>query len=170
MQFKTQKQPSSLILEIEADTLAADLEETHQTLHNNLQEVQSCQKKYTGSKDVILDIGNKFWFQTWHFRTTRLSKKLNYKRKGPYAVSNFINKNAYKLDFPDTIWKHNFSHLSLLDRYTFPTSGQPPFDPQQTIVNHSNQWEVDRLLDCKRRYLKLHYLVQWTGYSYLRSS
>lgn len=37
MQFRAQKQPSSLTLAIEADTFSAGLEETNQTLSENLQ-------------------------------------------------------------------------------------------------------------------------------------
>jgi len=32
------------------------------------------------------------------------------------------------------------------------------------------EWEIERILDSKRRYRKLHYLVQWAGYNYLRTS
>jgi hypothetical protein len=35
------------------------------------------------------------------------------------------------------------------------------------IVDHSEEWEVDRILDSKRRYRKLHYLVPWAGYRYV---
>ena len=38
MQFKAQKQPSSLNSEIQADTFPAGWEETHQTLGKNMQE------------------------------------------------------------------------------------------------------------------------------------
>jgi hypothetical protein len=38
------------------------------------------------------------------------------------------------------------------------------------IVDDSEEWEVDRILDSKRRYWKLHYLVQWAGYGYVRTS
>jgi hypothetical protein len=170
MQFKAPKQPSSLNSEIQADTFAAGLEETHQTLRKNLQEAQANQTKYAGGKEVIFEVGDKVWLSTRHFRTTRPSKKLDYKRTGPYTVSKVINKNAYKLDLPYTIRKHNVFHVSLLDRYTPPTAGQPPSEPQPTVVDDSDEWEVDRILDSKRRYRKPHYLVQWAGYSYVRTS
>jgi len=170
MQFKAPMQPSSLNSEIQADTFAAGLEETHQTLRKNLQEAQANQTMYAGGKEVIFEVGDKVWLSTRHFRTTRPSKKLDYKRTGPYTVSKVINKNAYKLDLAYTIRKHNVFHVSLLDRYTPPTAGQPPSEPQPTIVDDSDKWEDDRILDSKRRYRKLHYLVQWAGYSYVQTS
>jgi len=81
-----------------------------------------------------------------------------------------INKNAYKLDLPKTMRNHNVFHVSLLDRYTPPTIGQPSTEPHLVIVDDSEEWEVHRILDSKRRYRKLHYLVQWAGYSHVRTS
>jgi len=170
MQFKALKQPSSLNSEIQADTFAAGLEETHQALRKNLQEAQANQTKYAGGKDVVFEIGERVWLSMQHFRTTRLSKKLDYKWKRPYMVSKVINKNAYKLDLPYTIWKHNVFHVSLLDRNTSPTASQPPSEPQLPVVDDSDEWEVDRILNFKRRNRKLHYLRPWVGYSYVRTS
>jgi hypothetical protein len=82
MQFKAPKQPSSLKSEIHADTFAAGLEETHQTLRWNWQEAQARQPKYAGSKAVVLEVGDNVCLSTQHFRTTRPSKKLDYKRTG----------------------------------------------------------------------------------------
>jgi len=129
MQFKAPKQPSSLNSEIQAHTFAAGLDETHQTLRKNLQEAQANQTKYASGKAVVFEVGEKVWLSTRHFRTTRLSKKLDYQRTGPYTGSKVINTNAYKLDLPYMIRKHNVFHVSLLDRYTPPTAGQPPSEP-----------------------------------------
>jgi hypothetical protein len=61
-------------------------------------------------------------------------KKLYYKRTGPYTVRKFINKNAYKLELPSTMWNHNVFHVSLLNRYTPPVGGQPPSELHPVIV------------------------------------
>jgi hypothetical protein len=169
MQFKTPK-ASSLKSETEADVLLEGLEETHRVLRENLLEAQEKQTKYAGGKEITFEVGDRVWLSTRHFRTTRPSKKLDYKRAGLYTVSKTINKNAYKLDLPKTMRNHNVFHVSLLDRYTPPTIGQPPSEPHPVIVDDSEEWEVDRILDSKRRYRKLHYLVQWAGYSHVRTS
>ena len=132
MQFKAPKQPSSLNSETQADTFTADLEETHQTLSKNLQEAEASQTKCASSKVVIFEVGDNLWLSMRHFQTTRPSKKLDYKRTGPYTVSNVINKNGYKLDLPYTIRKHNIFHVSLLDRYT-------PLTALTCHLNHSRQ-------------------------------
>ena len=40
-------------------------------------------------------------------------------------------------------------------------------EPQPTIVDDDAEYEVERILDSKRRYRKLYYHVQWAGYNYL---
>jgi len=55
---------------------------------------------------------------------TRLSKKLDYKRTGRYTESMVSDKNAYKLDLPYTIRKHNVFHLSLFHHYTPPSASR----------------------------------------------
>jgi hypothetical protein len=75
MQFKAPKQQSSLNLEIEADPVAAGLEETQQTLHKNLQIAQARQTKYAAGEQLVFELGDKVLFSTWYFRTTRPQKK-----------------------------------------------------------------------------------------------
>ena len=65
---------------------------------------------------------------------------------------------------------HNVFHVSLLDRYTPPVGGQPSSALHLMIVEETEEWEVDHILDSRRRYRKLHYLVQWAGYNHIRTS
>jgi hypothetical protein len=85
-------------------------------------------------------------------------------------VSKIINKHAYKLDMPKTMRNHNVFHVSQLDHYTPPVVGQPSSEPHPVIVEDSEEWEVERILDSKQLYRKLHYLVRWAGYSHIRTS
>jgi len=96
--------------------------------------------------------------------------KLHYKRTGPYTVSKVINHNTYKLDIPYRIWIDNVSHVSLPDGYMPPTAGQRPSEPRLTVVDDCDCWEVDQIFDSKWCYRKLHYLLQWVGYSNLQTS
>jgi len=157
--------------EVRADAMAAGLEETHRLLKENLLEAQTRQSKYAAGKEMTFGIGDKVWLPTRNFRTTRPSKKLDYNRTGLYTVSMIINQIASKLDWPKTMRNHNIFHVSQLDRYTPPVTGQPQSEPNPIIVDDLDEkWEVDRILVSKRRYGKLHYLVQWAGYNYLRTS
>jgi hypothetical protein len=149
MQFKAPNQRSSLNSETQADMFAAGLEETHQTLRKNFQQAQANQTKYTGGEEVVFEAGDTVWLSPRHFWTTRPSKKLDYKRTGPYTVSKVSNQNAYQLDLPHTIRKDNVFHVSLLDRYTPQIAGQPPYEQQPTVVDDSDKWEVDSIHDSK---------------------
>jgi len=171
IQFKPPKVTSNLRTEIRADAMAAGLEETHRLLKENLLEAQTRQSKNAGGKEMTFGVGDKVWLLTRNFRTTRPSKKLDYKRTGPYTVSKIINENAYRLDLPKTMRNHNVFHVSQLDRFTPQVTGQPQSEPNPIIVDDlEEEWEVDRILDSKRRYRKLHYLVQWAGYNYIHTS
>jgi len=88
---------------------------------------------------VTFNVGDKVWLSTRNIKTTRLSKKLDYKRVGPYKVSKVINQNAYKLDLPNTLRIHNVFHVSLLDVYTPPVTGQLPEEPLPTLADDSNE-------------------------------
>ena len=170
MQFKPPKAPSNLRSEILADATVSGMEETHQLLRQSLLEPQVGQSKYAGGKDGTLEVGYKVWLSTRHFRTTRPSKKLDYKRTGPYTVSKIINKNVYQLDLLKTMRNHNVFHVLQLDHYTPPVVGQPSSEPHPVIVDDSEEWEVERILDSKQRYWKLHYLIQWAGNIHRRTS
>ena len=64
---------------------------------------------------------------------------------------------------------HNDFHVSLFDPYPPPVAGQPSSEPHPMIVNESEEWEVDSILDSRRCYWKLHFLVQWAGYNHIRT-
>jgi len=171
MQFKRPLSDTRLPSEQAATSYAEQLQETHEKLKLNILEAQKHQTKYAKGKDVIFNVGDKVWLSTRHIKTSRLSKKLDYKRIGPYTVSKVINKNAYKLDLPITLRIHNVFHVSLLDKYSPPVTGQLPEEPLPILANDGNEeWEVERILDSRRRYRKIQYLVQWAGYAYIRVS
>jgi len=167
MQFKAPNTPAALKSEIKADAALEALEETHQIPWENLLEAQQWHTKYPGGKEITCIFGDQVWLSTKHFRTARPLKKLDYQCTGPYTVSNVINKNSYKVDLSNTMRNHNVFHVSPLDRNAPPVETQPPSQPQPTIVDDSKEWEVDHVLDCKRRYRKLHYLVHWWGYCHI---
>jgi hypothetical protein len=68
---------------------------------------------------------------------------------------------------------NNVFHVSLLDRYIGPVPGQQPSDPPPAITAENpddEEWEVERILNSRKRYRKLWYLVQWAGHNYVNRS
>jgi hypothetical protein len=100
-------------------------------------------------------------------------KKLNYKRLGPFKVTKVINRNAYHLKLPYSMKIHNVFPVSLLNRYVSPVPGQQPSDPPPAITAENpddEEWEVEQVLDSRKQYKKLWYLVQWAGHNYVNTS
>jgi len=161
MQFKAPN-ASHLKSERQVGATIEGLAETHRPLGENIPETQQRQTMSAGRTEITFYLGDKVWLSTNHFWTTRPSKKLNFKRAGPYSVSQVINPIAHKLHLPKTMQNHNVCHGSQLDRFTPPVSSQPSNEPLPSIFNDSEEWEVDLLLDSKRGYRKHHYLVQCT--------
>jgi hypothetical protein len=54
------KQPSRLKSKVQADTFAGDLEKTHQTVRNRVQNAPACQMQYAGGKEVVFEVREKF--------------------------------------------------------------------------------------------------------------
>ena len=72
---------------------------------------------------------------------------------------------AYRLELPPTMKVHPIFHVSLLEPYQesiFLRRVQSP-PPSIEIENH-DEYEVDKILDSRRRWAKLDYFVHWSGY------
>jgi len=169
MQFKPPKDPS-FKSHVQADSWMAGVEETHRILRENIIEARERQINYPCGKEMTFAVGDTLWLSTRNLKTSRASKKLHYKRTGPYTVSKIINENAYKPDLPSTKRNHKVFHVSHLDHYTPPVRGQPSSEPHRINVEETEEWGVDRILDSKQRYRKLHHLFQWAGYNDIYTS
>ena len=172
LQFKSpaKSQGTEIRAEQHADAFVETLRQTHERLREHILEAQRWQTKYAKGKAIEFAIGERVWLSTRHIKTQRESKKLDYKRIGPYRVIERINANAYRLQLPPEMQIHNAFHVSLLDRYIAPVEGQTPAEPLPTIVEGTEEYDVDRIIDSRYRYRRLQYLVQWAGYDYVRTS
>ena len=90
------------------------------------------------------------------------SKKLLPRFGGPYPIKERIGKVAYKLEFPDSIRAHSVIHVSGLKPYH--STSDDLVKPPPIIVNDSEEYEVEKILDSKLFRGKPRYLVKWKGY------
>jgi hypothetical protein len=126
------------------------------------------QKEYADrhrKPDPNIQIGEKVWLLPRNIRTTRPSRKLDYKKLGPYKVLAKVGKNAYKLDLPPSLRVHPTFHINLLEIYQedpFPTQSKPPPPPIET--EGEPEYELDQIIDSRRHHGKLQYRAKWTGY------
>jgi hypothetical protein len=113
--------------------------------------------------------GDKVWLNLRNVRTTRPSKKLDWKN-AKYTVTEVIGSHSYRLNTPTGI--HNVFHSDLLR-----TASTDPLDSQVTddsqpgpmMVGNEEEYEIERILKDrtvrKGRGSQKQYLVKWTGYA-----
>ena len=105
------------------------------------------------------------WFLPRNVHTTRPSKKLDYKKIGPFKILAKIETSAYKLAFLLSIKIHNNIHTSLLEPYQdyrFPSQIQEPPPPIQK--EGEDELELDEIIDYRLHYNKLQYRAKRKGY------
>ncbi len=82
-----------------------------------------------------------------------------------FCIQKQINHVAYRLELPPSMKIHLIFHVSLLEAYkesTIPRRIQPSL-PCIEIDNHV-EYEVEKVLDSRRRRGKLEYFIHWHGY------
>ena len=152
-----------------AADLAAHLHETHDRLVENVKTAQDSQARYYDAKHQRIEFepGDMVWLNASNVSTSRPSKKLDWKRLGPYKVVKRIGLQAYKLALPPTMRHlHDVFHVSLLDPVK--TTSLPPRKPLPPpalyVKDDQAYFEIEDILDSKRTGRRLHYLVKWKGF------
>jgi len=101
-----------------------------------------------------------------NIKTTRPSKKVDYKKIRPFKILARIGTSAYKLALPPSMAIHNTFHISLLEPYQdnqFPLQIKEPPPPIQ--IEGEDEYELDEIIDSRLHYNKLQYRAKWKGYS-----
>ena len=166
--------PSTLGISVPAPasvTLADDLRAIHQDMHDRIIKAQAHQKEHADKRrsDLDFNIGDKVLLSMENIKTTRPSKKLDFRRAGPFKIIAKVGNVSYKLDLPASMAAlHPVFHISMLEPYHDPSSGsvlpRTPAPPPPEVINNTPEYEVERIL-AKRTYRRqVQYLVKWLGY------
>jgi hypothetical protein len=110
--------------------------------------------------------GDKVWLEATNIKTTRPSKKLDNKRLGPFPVIEKVGPAAYRLELPPT-WKiHPVFNELLLTPYCPPAfpSQERPLPPPPDVIDGTEEYDVEEILDSRMKRGKMEYLVHWKGY------
>ena len=150
-------------------TSTGEMDNLHKSLREEMVSAQLRQKEsYDQHRkpDPNLQSGDMVWLLPRNIKTTRPSKKLDYKKIGPYKILAKIGRSAYKLELPGSMKIHNTFHISLLEPYQdnrFPSQIKNP--PPPVEIDGEPEYELDEIVDSRLHYGKLQYRAKWTGYS-----
>jgi Chromo (CHRromatin Organisation MOdifier) domain len=119
-----------------------------------------------------LQIGEHVWLEATNICTKRPMKKLDDKHLGPFLILEKIGKSAFKLDIPQS-WKyHPVFNKALLTRF-IPASfkGQDiPRSPPELDEEGIAIYEVELIVDKRKKGRGIQYLVKWKGYPHLENT
>lgn len=130
------------------------------------QEDQQRQANRTRQASPLYSVGDKVWLNLENFRTTRQSKKLDWKN-AKYTITQIIGSHNVRLDTP--AGPHNVfhvDHIRLAGNNPFPTQQNDDTQPDPTFVDGEEQYEIEKILDesYNNRTKKTKYLVKWKGW------
>uniref|UniRef100_A0A8C2AU46 Gypsy retrotransposon integrase-like protein 1 n=1 Tax=Cyprinus carpio TaxID=7962 RepID=A0A8C2AU46_CYPCA len=113
--------------------------------------------------------GDKVWLSTRDIRLRLPCKKLSPRYIGPFPIHSQINPVTYRLDLPPRYRISPTFHVSLLKRHTDPvspssTEPEPPPPPDQPEILGDSIYQVQEILDSRRRNGHLEYLIDWEGF------
>jgi len=142
-------------------TKSEEMTQLHESLRNEMVAAQLRQKEYYDlyrKPDPNLQSGDMVWLLPHNIKTPRPSKKLDYKKIGPFKILAKIGTSGYKLALPPSMAIHNTFHISLLEPYQdnrFPS--QIKERPPPIKIEGEDEYELDEIIDSRLHYNKLQY-------------
>ena len=103
---------------LNAETVVKKMKEIHELIRTEITEAQAHQEEYKNRNRTPAPsyrVGDPVWLLTKNINTERPSKKLDWKKIGPYKISNIISPYAYRLEL--TGYDENsscFSYLTII--------------------------------------------------------
>ena len=100
--------------------------------------------------DPNLKSGDMVWLLPRNVKTTRPSKKLDYKKMGPLKIIKKVGTSSYKLDLPASMKIHNTFHITLLEPYEdnkFPSRIQTP--PPPIEIDRESEYELEEIINSR---------------------
>ena len=92
------------------------------------------------------------------------TRSLSNKGLRPFTIRKVISRHAYKLNIPSNYRLHNVIHTSLLK----PFKSRPDWQSQNEYGPEFNEedieFDVERVIDSRRRRGKVEYRIRWDGY------
>ena len=113
----------------------------------------------------LLKPGDKVWIDAKNLAVTQPSRKLSYKRLGPYEIIRQIGPLDYEVRIPRAWRIHPVFHVDLLRPHPADKiPGRAPSNPPPVEIDGQEEFEVEEVLDARVKRRKLEYFVKWKGY------
>jgi hypothetical protein len=155
----------------EANQVQALMQQVHEHLQVEIRRSQAVQEEGANRTRIPapnIQVGSKVWLDAHNVRTTRPTRKLDWKRLGPFRVQKEVSPYAYELELPTSIRIHRVQHVSLLDPLVEdPLDGQVVLPPPPVEVDGEKEYQASSVEDSWVYRSQLQYLVRWTGYDSL---
>jgi len=95
----------------------------------------------------------------------RRTEKLTKQFVGPYKVKRVVSTNAVELELPRIVRIHPVINVNRIRRYKKQVRGQRKQLALLVIIEGEKEYEVERVINKRKRYGKWEYLVRWKGYT-----
>ena len=108
--------------------------------------------------------GDQVWLDSRNLKTT-YHKKMEPKREGPFTITDILGPVTYRLKLPITWRIHNVFHATLLRPYKEnDTYGTNFTEPPPELLKGEEVYEIETILNHRKRGQGYQYLIKWTGY------
>jgi hypothetical protein len=143
------------------------LQDLHAEMKFNIQTAIEAHAKHFDTKAMNqpdFQVGDKVWLDSRNLQTERPARKLDYKRVGPFIITEKVGTRSFRLKLPNSMKVHPVFHVELLERVRPDVIlGRPIKSPPPLVIAGQEEWEVEAILNSKLVRGKLQYFVHWKG-------
>ncbi|KAL2125782.1 hypothetical protein VTI74DRAFT_2758 [Chaetomium olivicolor] len=145
---------------------AEQMHALHDRLKQELEFVRDRMKRYYDKKRLEgprLGRGDKVYLVSRNLRTKRPSKKLDFKKIGPFKIEEKVGNTNYRLSLPAAMrLRTNVFHISLLE----PAPKNARLETDIEAEDEEEEWDVEEILDSRLNNGRLEYLVKWLDFGH----
>jgi hypothetical protein len=164
-----------------ANEMGLSVENIMKEIKNKMAQAQMYQAEMANRRreHVVFKVGDLVLVNADHvledWERQRPTRKLGSKKIGPFKIIEVISDTAYKVRLPSTMKTYPVFHVSLLEKYIetpseFKRRDLPRPPPIGIEQEGEVEYEVEEILNHKKKGKRKEYLVKWKGYPMHESS
>ena len=139
--------------QINANEDQAMMQQIHDHLRVEMRQSQVVQEEGANHRRIPppnIQEGSQVWMDAWHIRTTRPTRKIDWKRLWPVTVVRRISTYGYEVEWPASIWIHRVQPVFLLHALVNdPLEGQRVNPPPPIEVDGEEEYQVSSVEDSR---------------------